>query len=79
MTKQKRFVIIEEKVACELCGVEFLECRKFDFRYALVDTTEKRILGMDGGEPEDQTLGRDWNWVADELNKVAEEKQNGRK
>lgn len=25
-------------------------------------------LGSDGGEPEDQTLGRDWSWVAPALN-----------
>ena len=23
----------------------------------------------DGGEPEDQTFGRDWSWVVDELEK----------
>lgn len=30
-----------------------------------------RILGCDGGEPEDQTLLRDWKWVVVELNALA--------
>lgn len=25
------------------------------------------LLGTDGGEPEDQTLGRDWGWVPEAL------------
>jgi hypothetical protein len=28
----------------------------------------EQLLGADGGEPEDQTLGRDWSWVAGALN-----------
>jgi hypothetical protein len=38
--------------------------------FAVVDRgspTETRIVGCDGGEPEDQSLGRDWKWVVDEL------------
>jgi chromosome segregation ATPase len=30
-------------------------------------------IGADGGEPEDQTLTRDWKWVPEALNKVADE------
>jgi len=30
----------------------------------------KKLIGTDGGEPEDQTLGRDWNWVMDALNEA---------
>lgn len=26
-----------------------------------------KIIGTDGGEPEDQTLGRNWSWVAPAL------------
>lgn len=26
------------------------------------------VLGTDGGEPEDQTLTRDWSWVVSSLN-----------
>lgn len=31
-----------------------------------------RFLGAEGGEPEDQTLSRDWAWVVDELNRAYE-------
>jgi hypothetical protein len=34
----------------------------------VVDTATYDIVGYDGGEPEDQTLGRDWSWVVDALN-----------
>ena len=29
-----------------------------------------RCICLDGGEPEDQTLARDWSWVETELNKA---------
>ena len=32
-----------------------------------------RLVGYDGGEPEDQTLSRDWEWVVVELNQLADE------
>lgn len=32
------------------------------------------IIGWDGGEPEDQTLYRDWSWVLTALNNEAEGK-----
>lgn len=32
------------------------------------DSKPVRILSSDGGEPEDQTLTRDWGWVTEELN-----------
>jgi len=47
-----------------------------DFHWVLVEFDDEnkplRILGEDGGEPEDQKLVRDWKWVADELNKLAD-------
>ena len=36
---------------------------------ALIDTTDGREVGTDGGEPEDASFWRDWAWVPDELNK----------
>lgn len=33
----------------------------------------RTIVGTDGGEPEDQTLTRDWSWVIDELNNAVKE------
>lgn len=29
----------------------------------LEDGMQKEVIGYDGGEPEDQTLNRDWQWV----------------
>jgi hypothetical protein len=37
-----------------------------------------RIVGRDGGEPEDQSLGRDWSWVADALNEMEQERIEAR-
>ena len=34
------------------------------------DGKQKEIIGWDGGEPEDQVLVRDWDWVADALKKA---------
>jgi len=34
------------------------------------DGKQHKLIGTDGGEPEDQTLFRDWNWVADALNQA---------
>lgn len=33
-----------------------------------------RLVGQDGGEPEDQLLVRDWKWVVEEMNWVAEQR-----
>lgn len=48
---------------------------QYDYGYALVrfDGDEATFIAHDGGEPEDQTFGRDWSWVAPLLNEhVAE-------
>ena len=42
-----------------------------EWRNVLFDTENERVVGQDGGEPEDQTLGRDWSWVPDEMNTLA--------
>ena len=40
------------------------------YRLYVVEITETGplVLGWDGGEPEDQTLYRDWEWVVPALN-----------
>lgn len=45
-------------------GDEYLMC------VVLFDSNNKiiKLCGVDGGPPEDQTLYRDWKWVAEELN-----------
>lgn len=42
----------------------------------LVDTTTGKIVGSDGGEPEDQSFVRDWSWVPGALNAVEAERLN---
>lgn len=44
-----------------------------EFGYVLKDRQTGEIIGYDGGEPEDQLLVRDWQWVAVALNKLADE------
>lgn len=39
----------------------------------VVDICGPRIIGSDGGEPEDQRLYRDWAWVVPALNKAYQE------
>ena len=44
-----------------------------DYRSGIFDTSTDppSLIGNDGGEPEDQTLNRDWSWVVGALNKAA--------
>ena len=39
--------------------------------WELHDGAPIRLLGRDGGEPEDNTLYRGWSWVVKELNALA--------
>lgn len=39
--------------------------------YRVDDDGLETLLGSDGGEPEDQSFGRDWAWVPVELNRLA--------
>ena len=39
--------------------------------YRIDDDGTETELGSDGGEPEDQSFGRDWAWVPIELNRLA--------
>ncbi len=81
----KRFVLknLEEAAEEGWAGTEEYDLDRAvgwnDWRYStgLFETDGKksiRLVGTDGGEPEDQRLYRDWEWVVDELNKLAEEK-----
>ena len=49
-----------------------------DLYWLCVDTTDGRVLGVDGGEPEDALLVRDWKWVTRELNAVNAERDDAR-
>lgn len=64
-----RFIVIPSNEANAAFGDFGLDPNS----WSLVETDgEKpiRFIGADGGEPEDQTLVRDWNWVATEMNAV---------
>lgn len=43
----------------------------YDWESYLVDTTTDEIIYKDGGEPEDQTLGRDLSFFVDWMNRLA--------
>ena len=67
------------KLGCEdACFLERLETdRRYDDWHCGVfrcDLNGKpiQLIGSDGGEPEDQTLGRDWRWVTRALNDAYE-------
>ena len=50
--------------------------RHDDWKWMLYEfdgDTPVRLVGEDGGEPEDQLLVRDWKWVPEEMNKLAVE------
>lgn len=44
----------------------------------VVDTLTDTVIGCDGGEPEDATLGRGWHWVVVALNRLDAEAQEER-
>ena len=44
-----------------------------DFCWCILDTKLKTVVGYDDGEPEDQLLVRDWDWVVVALNNVDQE------
>jgi len=44
-----------------------------EYGWVVVDNEKNEIVGCDGGEPEDQTLARDWDWVVPLLNKVVQQ------
>ena len=41
-----------------------------NFLFRQLDGRPVEYIGCDGGEPEDQTLRRDWSWVVTALNKA---------
>lgn len=45
----------------------------WDSYCVLIDTETNTQIASDGGEPEDNSFGRDWSWVPDLLNQLADE------
>lgn len=46
--------------------------------FRLIDTQTGEEVGRDGGEPEDQSLVRDWAWVPERLNAAESELERRR-
>lgn len=75
------YVSLEEAIKGNYPGVEDYEGKvpEYEYReclYEFDDDKPVRLIAMDGGEPEDASFGRDYNWIADELNKLAERLEN---
>jgi hypothetical protein len=75
-----RFIVVsaDEAAKQKLPGWEGFHHSGGDWHLCLYETDgEKptRLVGEDGGEPEDQTLYRDLKWVPVEMNKLAAETQ----
>lgn len=68
----ERFVVLRWEALSEPQRLAW-RTRYCDDHSYLVDAETGRVLGSDGGEPEDQTLLRDWDWVPNELNVLATE------
>jgi len=67
-------ILYQDDLSAELA--EMWGVSSDDFVYYLVefvDGKQVRVVGSDGGSPEDQTLVRDWAWVAREMNELAKE------
>ena len=63
-----RFVI---KANADLVAAGFIV--DDDEGWSVFDSLTNRVIGSDGGEPEDQLLIRDWKWVIEALNAVDRE------
>lgn len=74
---RRRFQVMEYREAQEFCGIPPDQQELLEGHWAIVDTHVPGIVGVDGGEPEDQLLVRDWAWVVEILNEVDAEKYGG--
>lgn len=80
MTVEYKQMTTAEAVAAKVPSAADWHSDWDEYRQCIVlyiDGKPQRIVGCDGGEPEDQTLSRDWGWVTDELNEAVERGRNG--
>lgn len=78
--KPERFIVLGAREALErepkpggvFIGDYFIDS------WVLLDTERNEIVGHDGGEPEDQILLRDWDWVGALANKISAERDEQR-
>jgi len=70
-----RFAVMSREDAAKHGLLNPVEYAVFDFGWLVVERAPgetPRIVGADGGEPEDALLVRDWQWVAPALNAAFE-------
>lgn len=75
MTTVYKTMTINEAIKQRVPGADEWSDWRADYELDLMsciveyeNQTPLRIVGTDGGEPEDNSLIRDWSWVAGELN-----------
>lgn len=71
MDYRERFRVINNTTAEKLLGKNYYNHHQQDYSSVIIEYTDDGsvdYIGEDGGEPEDQTLGRDWSWVVPTLN-----------
>ena len=66
-----RVMLVRDAVAAGYLDKWYLKYNEWD--YVLLDfkTEKPEIICIDGGQPEDNTLVRDWAWIAPLLNKLS--------
>jgi len=71
---EKRFQIVDDDEAARLFpgDTDLGGCNNYRLVEFASDGKALRIVGSDGGEPEDQLLVRDWEWVCHEMNALSE-------
>lgn len=67
-----RFVVVSEDVAKLAPNWEAYDYGFEDWNDYLIDSSTGEIIYKDGGEPEDQTLGRDLSFFVSWMNELAD-------
>ena len=70
MQETERYHLMDFAQVLKLGLIEERERRHHEYSSFIVDTQGNVLIGMDGGEPEDQILYRDWKWVVPALNRA---------
>ncbi len=68
-----RFIVVGEEEARKAPNWEDYDYGWDDWLSYLIDTESGEIIYREGGEPEDQTLGRDLRFFVDKMNELADE------
>jgi hypothetical protein len=70
----RRFIVLDSVQARNLLDDDYIDQDGYQsYLCERMPDGTWRELGSDMGEPEDNTFSRDWIWVVEELNKLADE------